>query len=407
MSAGVEAARVTRLRRAATVASRTVTEARDEQVTFLAAAVAYYAFVSIVPLVLLGVTVGQALGGDTLVEEALRLVDGFLSGSGQDAVRNAVTDTEGQAGATVVSVALLAWTALKLFRGLDVAFSHVYGVEGGESLPSQLADAAVVLVTIPVAVVVAAVVGVAAPALGVLPFPGVANVATLAVTLSVLFLPAYYVFPDVEMTLREALPGAVFAALGWTALAEGFRLYAETASLELYGVLGGALLFVTLLYFGGIVITVGAVLNAVLSGRTDDDDDDDDGEDAESEREPPGAAPDVAELGAEVRALREELDAKTVSRDDLEAELRQYVRARQRRGKARGWGPYLVLLYGTGMTVGAFAFLSGGWAILAMLVVWLSTLGLYTLMVLFGVGVNAVGLPGRLADRLRSWRGDS
>jgi YihY family inner membrane protein len=387
---------VTRLRRAATVARRTVTQALDEQVTFLSAAIAYYAFVSIVPLVLLGVTVGQALGGDALVETGLRLTEEFLSGAGQEAVRNAVTDTEGRAGATLVSVALLAWSGLKLFRGLDVAFSHIYGVEGTDSLLGQLADAAVVVVTIPVAVVVAAGIGIAGPILGLLPFANVTTAITLAVVLSVLFLPAYYVFPDVEMPVREAVPGAVFAALGWTALAEGFRIYAQTASFELYGVLGGALLFVTFLYFGGIVITVGAVLNAVLSGRTDDE--------AESEREPPDEVPDVAALGAEVAALREELDAKTVSRSDLEAELRQYVRARQRRGKARGWGPYLVLLYGTGMTVGAFAFLSGGWAILAMVVVWLSTLGLYTLMVLFGVSVNAVGLPGKVADKVKSWR---
>jgi|AntRauMinimDraft_4_1070384.scaffolds.fasta_scaffold00133_17 YihY family inner membrane protein len=387
---------VTRLRRAATVVRQTATEARDEQVTFLAAAIAYYAFVSIIPLVLLGVTVGQALGGDALVDAGLQLTEEFLTGAGQDAVRNAITDTEGRAGATVVSVALLAWSGLKLFRGLDVAFSRIYGVEGGEGLVGQLTDAVVVVVTVPVAVVVSAGIGIAGPVLGLLPFANVTTAATLTVVLSVLFLPAYYVFPDVEMPAQEAVPGAVFAALGWTVLAEGFRFYAETASFELYGVLGGALLFVTFLYFGGIVITVGAVFNAVLSGRTDDD--------MESEREPPDEAPDVAALGAEVAALREELDAKTVSRADLEAELRQYVRARQRRGKARGWGPYLVLLYGTGMTIGAFAFLSGGWAILAMVVVWLSTLGLYTLMVLFGLAGSAFGLPGRVSDRLRSWR---
>jgi len=368
-------------------------------VTFLAAAIAYYAFVSIVPLVLLGVTVGQAFGGDALVETGLRLTEEFLSGTGQQAVRNAVTNTEGRAGATAVSVVLLSWSGLKLFRGLDVAFSQIYGVEESEGLVDQLRDASVVLVTIPVAIVVAAGIGIAAPVLGLLPFANVTSGASLVAVLSVLFLPAYYVFPDVEMTLQNAAPGAVLGALGWTALTGGFRIYAQTASFELYGVLGGALLFVTFLYFGGIIITVGAVFNAVLSGRTDDNEDDTD-----SGREPPDEAPDVADLGAEVAALREELDAKTVSRDDLEADLRQYVRARQRRGKARGWGPYLVLLYGTGMTVAAFAYLSGGWAILAMLVVWLSTLGLYTLMVLFGIGVNAVGLPGTVADRVRSWR---
>jgi len=93
-----------------------------------------------------------------------------------------------------------------------------------------------------------------------------------------------------------------------------------------------------------------------------------------------------------------------VSKEDLESDLKRYVRSRVRRGKAHGWGPYLVLLYGTAMTIGAFVYLAGLWAILAMVVVWLSTLGLYTLMVLVGLGVNAVGLPGRLADRVRSLR---
>jgi hypothetical protein len=77
-----------------------------------------------------------------------------------------------------------------------------------------------------------------------------------------------------------------------------------------------------------------------------------------------------------------------------------------RRGRARGWGPYLVLLYGTVMTLGAFytPFLTGGWAVFAMLVIWLSTLGLYVLMVLVGVGANALSVPGRVRDAIGEWR---
>ena len=93
-----------------------------------------------------------------------------------------------------------------------------------------------------------------------------------------------------------------------------------------------------------------------------------------------------------------------MSRPELEADLERYVRRRIRRGHARGWGPYLVLLYGTAMTIGAFYFLAGVWAILAMLVVWTSTLGVYVLMVLFGAGISVLGLPGRLRDRVGSFR---
>jgi YihY family inner membrane protein len=389
---------VTRIGSAVGVAREVLAEARDEQITFLSAAIAYYAFVSIVPLLLLSVAISTAIGGAELADAVVGWLDQFLTESGRNAVRDALTNARGRTGATVVSLLLLGWSGLKLFRGLDVAFSHIYGVETAEPFLRQLFDALVVLLAIPFAFAASIVVAVVVPVFGLIPYVNVASTVTLVVSLTLVFLPTYYVFPDVSMTVREALPGALFAAVGWTVLAQVFRLYAANVdSFELYGLLGAALLLVTWLYFSGIVITLGAIFNAVLAGRNDDETDD-------ASPEPPTEAPDVAELGAEVAALREELDAKTVSKSELEGELKQYVRSRMRSGKARGWGPYLVLLYGTAMTIGAFAFLGGGWAILAMLVVWLSTLGLYTLMVLIGLGVNAVGLPGRITDRVRSWR---
>ncbi|MFB6139372.1 MAG: ribonuclease BN [Halosimplex sp.] len=104
----------------------------------------------------------------------------------------------------------------------------------------------------------------------------------------------------------------------------------------------------------------------------------------------------VAELREELAALRTRIDEKTVHRDDIREELRRYVRKRQRRGHATGWGPYLVLLYGTAMSIGAFYYLSNWAAVAAMVVVWLSTLGLYVFMVIVGsflvAGRKAAGL---------------
>ncbi|PSQ12325.1 ribonuclease BN, partial [Halobacteriales archaeon QS_7_68_65] len=64
---------------------------------------------------------------------------------------------------------------------------------------------------------------------------------------------------------------------------------------------------------------------------------------------------DVETLRADVVAFADEVEERIVGRDALESDLERYVRKRQRRGHARGWGPYLVLLYGTAMTIGAFA----------------------------------------------------
>jgi Flp pilus assembly protein TadB len=110
----------------------------------------------------------------------------------------------------------------------------------------------------------------------------------------------------------------------------------------------------------------------------------------------------IEELREHVSAVESEVEDRTVHREEIETDLRKYVRARIRRGYARGWGPYLVLLYGTAMTIAAFYLLSGGWAILAMIIVWLSTLGLYTLMVLVGAGITALSAPGRAVDAGRT-----
>ncbi len=113
----------------------------------------------------------------------------------------------------------------------------------------------------------------------------------------------------------------------------------------------------------------------------------------------------VTELREAVEDLETRLEDHTVHRSEIESDLKQYVRSRIRRGHARGWGPYLVLLYGTAMTIGAFYLLSGGWAILAMVVVWLSTLGLYVLMVLAGLAVGGLSVPRRVVDTVRNrWR---
>jgi hypothetical protein len=148
-----------------------------------------------------------------------------------------------------------------------------------------------------------------------------------------------------------------------------------------------------------------------------DDDFDAEGEDGRSSAETRAASlqetSDRADLEAEIERLREEVAAfeediqeRTVHRDDVEGDLKRYVRKRVRRGHARGWGPYLVLLYGTAMTIGAFFApnLSNLWAILAMIVIWLSTLGLYALMVLVGAGLSLLEAPGRIRDAVGAWR---
>jgi hypothetical protein len=132
----------------------------------------------------------------------------------------------------------------------------------------------------------------------------------------------------------------------------------------------------------------------------------------DGDRIEPRGAPDIgdlddrlAELRAEFDEFEDDIEDRTVDKSAVESDLKRYVRRKLRRGHARGWGPYLVLLYGTIMTLGAFYWLQNDWvAILAMLIIFLSTLGLYTLFVIIGVGFNVLGAPGKALDLVRDRR---
>lgn len=247
-----------------------VATVRERDVTFLAASIAYYAFVSVIPLLVLVLVIGSAVGGEAFADRLLAVMEGALSSSGREMVLSAVTSERGRSGASVVSLVTLTWSALKLFRGIDLAFDEVYGSATDSSLLQQIRDGLAVVAAIVLAaalmVAISAVVGFAGSFN--VPFAGLLGRLVLLVGLAVVFLPVYYVMPPIPVTVREILPGAAFAAVGWTVLQVGFQIYAANAgAYQAYGVLGAVLLFVTWLYFGGVLLLVGAALNAVLSGR--------------------------------------------------------------------------------------------------------------------------------------------
>ncbi len=245
--------------------------ARDRNVTFLAASVAYYAFVSLIPLALLVVVVGSLLGGQAFADFVVQQVASSLSTSGERILQQALTSSSGRTGAGVVGFLTVAWSALKLFRGLDIAFSEAYGTERDLSLVEQLVDGAVTIGLVVVAVGLVAAVGYAlrTPSVAAnVPFRNLVGNIALVGGLVVAFLPVYYVLPPVEMSVREALPGAVVAGVGWVALHAVFQFYLGYAGqYRAYGVIGAVLLFLTWLYLAGAVVLVGAVVNSVLGGR--------------------------------------------------------------------------------------------------------------------------------------------
>jgi len=244
---------------------------QEKNITFLAGSIAYYAFVSVLPLTLFAVWVATAVGGESLSEQVVSLAETSLSATGQNTFEEALNDPSGRTGASVFGVVVLLWGTLKIFRGLDIAFAEVYDTQDNPSLLHQLRDGTIALVAVGAALA-ATVAASAAFVMFDVPFLVVLNPVVLLIGLTAAFLPMYYVFPDIDTTVSEALPGTVVAAGGWAVLQVTFQVYAANAGqYQAYGFIGGVLLFLTWLYFGGLLILIGATVNAVLGGYTHHD----------------------------------------------------------------------------------------------------------------------------------------
>lgn len=239
--------------------------ASDREITFLAAGFAYYAFVSLIPLVLLALVVGSLLGGEALAQRLIDAAGDLLPAAGEELLTAALTTEAGRAEASIVALLVATWGGLKVFRGLSKAFDEVYGDAGESSLLAELRDGLVVILAVAGAIALMVAIGVVVGVIAdEIPVAGSLGWLALLIGLFCAFLPIYYVLPPVEVRLAEVVPGALFAAVGWTILQAGFQLYAaRAAQYEAYGAVGAVLLFVTWLYFAGILILLGAVLNVV------------------------------------------------------------------------------------------------------------------------------------------------
>ncbi|QCS42879.1 YhjD/YihY/BrkB family envelope integrity protein [Natrinema versiforme] len=305
------------VRGAAPFAKSVVAGIQEKNVTFMAASIAYQAFISLIPLLVLVFFLVSFLGGEGLAQQVSSATEGFLPESGQIILEDGIEGSTGSVGTSIIGLLVLLWGSLKIFRGLDTAFSEIYASSEENSLVSQLADGAVVFGTIGVALAAAGATSIVFAFFPNSLFIGLLNPLLLVVGLTIAFLPMYYLFPDVDVSVREVLPGVLVAAVGWAALQSLFQVYvAVSSSSDSAGPIGAILLLLTWLYFGGLILLLGAVVNATHSGHIDiEPDATDDGADALE------GIPEDGERGSFVDSARRD-------RERLEARLERLRRER-------------------------------------------------------------------------------
>lgn len=179
----------------------------------------------------------------------------------------------------VISIGLLTalWSASKAFNSLQNLLNEVYGVESRKnfilvrlvSLLIQLAIVSIVGIIVFIFVfgefIVSFIEDLLSIDLGIILQVLQLRWLVLLIVLVSLFMAVYFLMPNHHLGIKYAIPGSIFATVGWLALSQGFSIYlqfagGDAAANATFGVLIVLMLW---LYLAAILLLMGGLINTI------------------------------------------------------------------------------------------------------------------------------------------------
>lgn len=271
--------------------SETIAEWREDRVPRLGAALAYYAFFSVGPLLYLAVFVAATVYGNTIGTEAqvrkdfegqlASYVGPQAAGTILDLMHNALRSRSGVLG-SVISVIGLVFAGTGAVVALKDALNTIWGVtepEGASwwwlvrdrilSLVIVAVVGALLLVSL---VLSAALVTVAGTARDLLPFQlplsvvQIVNYVVSFVVITLLFAAVFRFLPDVVIGWRDVLVGAAITALLFLVGKGLFELYLSHVAVgSTFGSAGALAILLLFAYYSAQVFLLGAEFTQVYA----------------------------------------------------------------------------------------------------------------------------------------------
>jgi membrane protein len=255
-----------------------VTKFFADRGTHLAAMVAYFALLSFVPLIFISLSLlgfaHRADASDFLVKELSRAFPGTSLKSILTLVHR-VQDNAATLG-IIGGVALL-WSSVSLFSALESAFNIVYGRPNRSFLRGK-ALAAVLMVATITTLFASLLVGAVGVEVLKRYAPGFVSNGIAAYSLSiavsllgvfVFLLAVYRLLPTADVQVRDALPGAILAAVLLEASFQVLPVFVRLADVNpTLRVLGAPAILLIWLYVMANVVVFGAELNWWRAERT-------------------------------------------------------------------------------------------------------------------------------------------
>ncbi|WP_338890176.1 YihY/virulence factor BrkB family protein [Rhodococcus sovatensis] len=265
------------------VAKKTAREFSRDQCTDLAAALTYYAVLSLFPAILAIMSLLGVFGqGQATVDGVLQVVGDLGPSSAVDTLRGPIEQLvqAPTAGfALVIGIAGALWSASGYVGAFGRAMNRMYEVEEGRPIwklrPVMLLVTLIALTLIALAAVMLAISGPVASAIGDVIGLGdtaltVWNIARWPLVLAVVVIAVailYYATPNVQQPkFKWISAGAAVGIIVWILATVAFGFYVANFSSynKTYGSLAGAIVFLLWLWITNLALLFGAELDSEL-----------------------------------------------------------------------------------------------------------------------------------------------
>ena len=275
---------VRRIRGPGAVIKRTVVSFYDDQMTHHAAALTYYALMSLFPTLLLGLSLLGLLGQypetyDAIMGYARDVAPASVVTPLDSSLQRALQNKGTAATAVAISVAVAFYGTTGVLEAARRALNVVFEIENGRSFfRRKLVDVASTIVLVVLALVTGILVFVGGSfADDLLGFVGLGptaakvwNIARWPAALLVAMLVfsfVYFITPDVKQrSWRWMTPGAATGVVLWLLTSWGFSIYlSKVADVgAIYGTFAGAIVLVAWIWLTNVALLFGAELNAEI-----------------------------------------------------------------------------------------------------------------------------------------------
>jgi membrane protein len=263
---------------------RTMKEFKEDDLTDWAAALTYYAILSIFPaLIALVSIVGLVADPKTVTTTLTDIVDKLGPTSAVDTFKQPINDiasNKGTAGfALIVSLAGALWSASNYVGAFIRADNAIYEVDEGRPFwrlrPLQIAVTVFMLLLVAIVALALVATGPVAKAVGesvglgdtAITAWNIAKWPILLLMVIAMIAVLYHTSPNVKLPgFRWISPGAVLAVVTWILASVLFALYVSNFGSynKTYGALAGVIVFLLWLWITNLAILLGAELNAEL-----------------------------------------------------------------------------------------------------------------------------------------------